>query len=285
MSDFTVRASTRLLVLLGDPVSHSLSPVIQNAALRAAGLDAVYVAQATPAEELGPVLRAQCFGGGGGNITVPHKEGAATLLDLPSDSVRRTGACNTFWSEEGRVAGDNTDLDGFRRSAREAFDGAVGGGRVLLCGAGGSARAVLAALMADEVGEVVLLNRTHERARAIARRIGGSRVRVADGAASLEGEAFDLVINATSLGRVSTDELPVDLDALGTVGGVFDLNYRPGGTPMVGAAADRGLPAVDGRSMLVHQGAIAFERWTGVDAPTEVMRTALNAALDGGGAD
>lgn len=274
-----VSASTRVLVLLGDPVHHSLSPIMQNAALRSVELDAIYVAQRTPSEELGAVLRALAFAGGGGNITIPHKEAAATMLDHPSEAVRRTGACNTFWAEDGRVAGDNTDLEGFRRAVRESFGDIVREGRVLLLGGGGAARAALAALVADDVGEVVIFNRTKERARAIARRIGGERVRVSDGMAQLEGQSFDLVVNATSLGRALDDPVPMPLAALGQVGAVYDMNYRSGGTPLQTVCQRLDLEYKDGRGMLVHQGAVAFERWTGVPAPLKVMRRALDAAL------
>ena len=274
-----VSAATRVLVLLGDPVSHSLSPIMQNAALRSVELDAIYVAQRTPSEQLAAVLRALAFAGGGGNITIPHKEAAATMLDLPSDAVRRTGACNTFWADAGKVAGDNTDLEGFRRAVREGFGDIVTGGRVLLLGGGGAARAALAALVADDVGEVVIANRTKERARAIARRIGGERVRVSEGLAQLEGARFDLVVNATSLGREPGDAEPIPLGILGGVSAVFDMNYRPGGTSLQAAAQRMGVECRDGRGMLVHQGAVAFERWTGVPAPLKVMRRALDAAL------
>lgn len=274
-----VNASTRVLVLLGDPVSHSLSPIMQNAALRSVELDAVYVAQRTPSEDLGAVLRAQAFAGGGGNITVPHKEAAATMLDHPSDAVRRTGACNTFWADDGKVAGDNTDLEGFRRAVHESYGDIVRQGRVLLLGGGGAARAALAALVADDVGEVVIFNRTKDRARAIARRMGGERVRVSDGLAQLEGDDFDLVVNATSLGRQPGDPDPIPLAALGRVKAVYDMNYRSAGTGLQATCQRLGLECRDGRGMLVHQGAVAFERWTGLAAPLKVMRRALDAAL------
>lgn len=277
-----IQASTRVLMLLGDPVHHSLSPIMQNAALRQTDLDAVYVAQRTPAEELGAVLRAQAFAGGGGNITVPHKEAAATMLDHPSDAVRRTGACNTFWAAEGKVAGDNTDLEGFRRAVAEGFGDIVKGGRVLLMGGGGAARAALAAMVADDVGEVVIYNRSRDRARTIARRIGGERVRVADDVSQLEGQSFALVVNATSLGRQLHDGDPISLAGLGRVGAVFDMNYRLGGTSLQTTCHRLRIDCRDGRGMLVHQGAVAFERWTGVPAPLKVMRRALDAALEAG---
>ena len=109
--------------------------------------------------------------GGGGNVTLPHKEKAASVLDKASDAVRRTGACNTFWGEDGKLCGDNTDVEGFGRALRHFRGGGPAGYRVLLLGAGGAARAVLLSLVDDQAEDVLILNRTVERARAVARRI------------------------------------------------------------------------------------------------------------------
>jgi len=128
-------------------VEHSLSPAIQNAAFREAGVDGVYVALRTSAEDLPALVRALSRAGGGGNVTLPHKERAATVVDVPSDAVRRTGACNTFWGDDdGRIHGDNTDVEGFRRALRSFLGRSPEGFRVLLLGAGGAARAILEAL-------------------------------------------------------------------------------------------------------------------------------------------
>ena len=141
-----VDARTRLVALLGDPVSHSLSPVIQNAAFRAAGVPGVYLALRTPAGSLGEMMRGIAAGGGAGNVTVPHKEAAVAVLDRATDAVRNTGACNTFWAESGVLWGDNTDVAGFRAAAAALLGSPPRGARVLLIGAGGAARAVIAAL-------------------------------------------------------------------------------------------------------------------------------------------
>lgn len=270
-----VTAHTRVLCLLGDPVEHSLSPEMQNAAILEAAMDGVYVALRCDGEALPSLMTAVAHAGGGGNVTLPHKERAATVVDEPSDAVRRTGACNTFWEEEGRIHGDNTDVEGFRRALRAFLDGSPSGSRVLVLGAGGAARAALVGLLDEGVDEVLLLNRTVERARAVARRIGGERVRVAQGPPEIQEEDFDLVVNATRLGLSPDDPLPLDLDAVGRVDALMDLVYGDGGTPMVRAATDRGIPAVDGAEMLVRQGAVSFERWWGEAAPVEVMRRAL----------
>lgn len=270
-----VTADTRVLCLLGDPVEHSLSPEMQNAGILASGVDGVYVALRCDAEELPALMKALAHAGGGGNVTLPHKERAATVVDAPSDAVRRTGACNTFWAEDGRIHGDNTDVEGFRRALRAFLGESPGGGRVLVLGAGGAARAVLVGLLDDGVDRVVLLNRTVERARAVARRIGGERVQVAQGPPEIRDEDFDLVVNATRLGLSPDDPLPLDLDSIGRVGGLVDLVYGEGGTPLVRTAGERGIPAVDGAEMLVRQGAVSFERWWKTRAPVDVMRAAL----------
>lgn len=274
-----VGAGTRVLALLGDPVSHSLSPAIQNAALTAAGLDGVYVALRCGPAELPGLLRGIALAGGGGNVTLPHKEAAAAVLDERSPAVRRTGACNTFWAEDGVVHGDNTDVEGFLRAAEALLGNPPAGASVLVLGAGGAARAVLAALLDGGAERVTIFNRTLSRAHAVASRVGDRRVFVAASPAELEAGAFDLVVNTTSLGLAPGDPVPVDLDRLAGVGAVLDLVYGRGETPLVSAAKGRGIPAADGAEMLLAQGAAAFERWWGRAAPLAAMRAALEGAL------
>lgn len=275
-----ISSSTRVLTLLGDPVSHSLSPVIQNAAFQAAGVDGVYVAVRCAADDLMGFMRGLSRAGGGGNITLPHKEKATSVVDVPGEAVRRTGACNTFWGgPDGRVHGDNTDVDGFRRASRD-FVGSLRGMRVLLLGAGGAARATLMALLEEGAREVVLLNRSAERARAVARRIGGSHARVAPLLEELRGQSFDLAVNATRVGMGPADPSPLDFEVLSRVGAAMDLVYRAGPTPFVRAAEEFGVRATDGGDMLVQQGAAAFERWWGEPAPLEAMREALRRSRE-----
>ncbi len=276
----SITAGTRVLALLGDPVAHSLSSVLQNAALAEAELDAVYVTIACGAEDVAGVLRSLARSGGGGNVTLPHKERAATVVTAASDAVRRTGACNTFWGEGDAVHGDNTDVEGFRRALEAFVPGAPAGARVLLLGAGGAARAALVALLDDGAREVSLFNRTTERARAVARRIGGERVRVVTGGEELEGAVFDLVVNATRLGLDPSDPLPMDLERLHRAGAVMDLVYGAGATPFVRHATSLGYRATDGAEMLVQQGAAAFETWWGRPAAVEAMRRALEDARE-----
>lgn len=278
-----ISARTRLFVLLGDPVAHSLSPRLHNAANQAAGVDGIYVALRCLRDDLPGFLRGLSRGGGGGNVTLPHKEKAATVLDRPLHAVRRTGACNTFWFENGQVTGDNTDVEGFRRSLRDFLGRSPEGARVLLVGAGGAARAALVALLDDGVGEVSVTNRTMERARNMVRRIGGARTRLLATRTAWHGQSYDLVVNATSVGLRVGDPSPLSLDRLGTLGGVVDMVYREGTTSFVESAQRLGIPAMDGRPMLAHQAAAAFERWWDQPAPLEVMQAALHEPVAGRG--
>lgn len=270
-------ARTRLLALLGDPVEHSLSPAFQNAAIRAAGLDGCYLALRCSAADLPGLLLGIARAGGGGNVTLPHKELAAATVQNATAAVRRTGACNTFWMQDGEVWGDNTDVVGFTQAAHALLGRPPAGARVLLVGAGGAARAALAALLDAPASEVVLLNRSPERAEALRAAFAAEpgRVRVAPSLDRLAGERFDLVVNATSLGLRPADPLPVPLDGAPAADAALDLVYSPGGTPWVRALRERGVPAADGTEMLLHQGAAAFQRWWPAPAPLEAMRRAL----------
>lgn len=272
----TVTAKTRVLTLLGDPVAHSASPEIQNAAFRVADVDGVYVAVRCGSDDLVGFMRGLARAGGGGNVTIPHKEKAATILDVRSESVRRTGACNTFWGDAaGRVHGDNTDVEGFRRAVEVFLDGPASGLRALLLGAGGAARAALLGLLQEGAEEVCIFNRTQERARAVARRIGGQKARVVSIMRELEGESFDLVVNATSLGLAPEDPSPIDFSVLNRAGAAMDLVYGRHTTSFVRAAERARIRSTDGLEMLVQQGAASFERWWGVDAPVEAMRSVV----------
>jgi len=268
-------AGTQVFALLGDPISHSLSPDFQNAAFRAYGLDAVYIALRCAASELGGLMRGFAMAGGGGNVTLPHKEAAARFLDQPSEAVRRTGACNTFWGSGGELHGDNTDVEGFRRALEHLRgEDATPLRRVAILGAGGAARAVLTALLDGDVEEILIVNRTRERAEELVRSTGDLRVRAGDWSAR-GAEPADLLVNATRVGLHPSDPLPRDPGTGAKVGGVLDLVYRREGTPLVKRAREVGIPAEDGSEMLIQQGAAAFELWTGREAPIGAMRVAM----------
>jgi shikimate dehydrogenase len=270
-------ASTRLIALLGDPVDHSLSPSFQNAALRAAGLDGVYLALRCDAEALPGLLRGIARAGGAGNVTVPHKQRAATIVDVRTPAVQRTGACNTFWQQDGRVHGDNTDVEGFRAAVRELLGRDAAGAGVLLLGAGGAARAALHALELDGAASVTILNRTHAAAADLAGEFGGGELRVdaAERQPNPPDRRFDLVVNATSLGLRDGDAHPLRLEEFPAGAAALDLVYRRGGTAWISELRGRGHPAADGTTMLLAQGAAAFACWWNRAPPLEAMRAAL----------
>jgi shikimate dehydrogenase len=270
----TPTPATRLIALLGDPVSHSLSPAFQNAAFREAGVDGVYLALRCDAAEVPGLLRGIARAGGGGNVTIPHKGVAARAVERRTDAVARTDACNTYWSEKGEVWGDNTDVAGVTESVRSLLGGPPRGARALVIGAGGAARATVAALAAGGAGEVVVVNRTPERSRSLVERFEDAPVRGARWE-ELTGEAFDLAVNATSLGLHPSDPLPADPSTL-RAAAALDLVYAPGGTRWLHALQAAGVPAIDGIEMLIHQGVASFRRWWGVEPSVDAMRAALD---------
>ena len=274
-----IGATTRLIALLGDPVDHSFSPTFQNAAIRGAGLDAVYLALRCDADRFPDLLRALVAAGGAGNVTVPHKRRAAELVEDATGAVRRTGACNTFWPEGGRVLGHNTDVAGFSAAARVLI-GSPAGARVLVLGAGGAARAAVAALLDDRADAIHLLNRTVASAESLRKDLDprGRRVAVVPDASGIRREGYDLVVNATPLGLQRDDAAPLAFNAVSRIGAVLDLVYRPGGTAWVREARQRGIDASDGSEMLLRQGAESFRCWFGREPPLETMRHALDSA-------
>jgi shikimate dehydrogenase len=268
-------ASTRVLALLGSRVTHSLSPLLQNAALSAESRDAVYVALACEDEDLPGLLRGLARAGGGGNVTLPYKAAAARLVEVGTEAVRRTGACNTFWLQAGRIHGDNTDVDGVRAAVRALLGTQATDARVLLLGAGGAAHACVAALELDGAAEVVILNRSAERGVSLASGARGLGARGVSATEEIRGERFDLVINATSLGLEAGDPLPLEPTEEVGVAAALDLVYAREETRWVRAMRASGVPSADGLEMLLQQGAAAYRRWWDAEPPLDAMRSAL----------
>jgi len=272
-----IGASARLLAVLGDPVAHSLSPVMHNAAIDALGLDAVYVALRTPAAELATVLRALAAVDAAGNVTVPHKAAVEGYVARKTELCQRVGACNTFWTERGALVGDNTDVPGVVAALRALGGGAERAERWLLIGTGGSARAVAIAA-ADAGARLRVRSRDPGRARDFVA-WAAARGAAADAAAE-RGEPCDVVINATPMGLTAKDAMPISPSALNGARAALDLVYARGETPWVRALRGTGLAAADGREVLVHQGAAAFSRFFPNETPpVEVMRAAVARAL------
>lgn len=277
-------------VLLAHPAGHSLSPVMHDAAFAQLGLEARYEAWDVPPHALpSAVERLRAGDVLGANVTVPHKTHVLELLDDVRPAAATIGAANVIVREGMRLVGDNSDGAGFLRSLAEA-DVDPAERHVVLLGAGGAARAVGWALVQAGAETVTIVNRTRERAETVAElltsRGGPARVSLATDLSEASG--IDLWVNATSLGmrREGRDprETPVDAATFerASAGGdpvAVDLVYRPRRTPFLRAAERAGLRGVDGAGMLLHQGAVAFEAWTGRPAPVDAMRHALDGAL------
>jgi shikimate dehydrogenase len=278
-----IDATTRVIALLGDPVHHSLSPGFQNAAFREAGVNGVYVALRCGSDDLPALVRALARAGGGGNVTLPHKERAAQVVDVPTEAVQLTGACNTFWLEDGQIHGDNTDVTGVTMAARHLLGREVEGLRTLVLGAGGAARGTIHALLTGGVEELVLWNRTASRARDLASDFDDARVRVSTSKEEAVESDLHLIVNATSLGLQEDDPLPLPIDGLSSRTAILDLVYRPDETALVRAARSAGLVAADGGEMLVQQGARSFRHWWGREPSLETMREALQKARKSAG--
>ena len=260
------------LVLLGHPVSHSLSPVFQNAALRAAGIALSYEAIDTPSGLLHVTLDEAKRERWAGNVTVPHKEAVFARCRELTPVAKRVGAVNTFRAADAGIVGHNTDVAGFSEAV-EGLLGRVPSGLTFgIVGAGGSAAAVLAAIEHWSGCKAIVANRTADRLHALVERF--SSVTRATDVGDIVANA-DVVVNATSLGLREDDDLPFDPAALPAGRAVLDLVYSPRGTRLVREARSRGLNAADGLSMLVGQGAAAFEWWFGVRPDRDVMWQSL----------
>lgn len=282
-------SALRRFALLGDPVSHSVSPFLYSVAFEWLGIDARYEAVRVPSGEPQKIDGAMrdLAAAGGGNVTLPHKGAAAAVLELRMGAVEATGACNCFWfDDEGRLVGDNTDVRGFLAACADFAAGELRGADVLLLGAGGAARAVAVACAEAGVASLEIRNRTESRAeRLVAELDLGGLACVQQASRGLE-RPYDMVVNATRLGLEPGDPLPVELDPV-LCAAAFDLVYAPGGTSWTRHAVELGIPAQDGRTMLVHQAVYSLERWGVVAGGRDrLVRRLLDAAwsaLDGRG--
>ncbi len=270
------------VALIGSPLQRRHSAVMHNAAFAHFGIEARYELMEIGVEQLDDFFRsARGEEWLGFQVTAPHKQEAAARCDEVEEAARRIGAVNSVVrADDGSLLGFNTDAPGFARSVAEDLGIALDGAVVAVAGAGGAARAVVHALLEGGVRRVILGNRTPERARLLIREVNDDRLEPA--VPSLEDalEGVDLAVNATTVG-MTTSGVPFDVARLSTRAAVFDLVYVPPETPLLAAARARGLAAVNGAGMLVAQGAVAFERWTGIPDAAPVMATALEPLWHG----
>ena len=280
-----ITGKTRLLAVIGAPIGHSLSPIIQNAALHAAGLDYVYTALPVRADALASAVRGLRDAGiAGFNVTIPFKTEIIPLLDALSEDARRIQAVNTVAIEDGRMVGHNTDVAGFLAGFAERGI-ALTGKKAVLIGAGGAARAALWGLLRSGVSSIVIGVRNAAKGAALAADFA------ADGdvrAVSFDDTAWiaacsdaDLVVQTTPLGMTPhTEEMPpVDAAMIKPSAVVYDLIYTPAETRFLREARARGCETINGETMLVAQGAEAFHLWTGVRPDMELMKRTLREEL------
>ncbi|WP_019170892.1 shikimate dehydrogenase [Pseudaminobacter salicylatoxidans] len=255
----------RKAFVCGHPIAHSRSPKIHGFWLRQYGIDGSYDAIDVEPEVFDDFLaRLAANGLVGGNVTIPHKEAAFRLVQRRAAAAEAIGAVNTLWFENGHLWGDNTDAYGFAANLDEYAPDWDKVGTALVLGAGGAARAVVHALKMRGFRHIRIVNRTAERALALADAFGEG---VSGHPLAASGEFLPdtgLLVNTTSLGMHGSDELPVDPSALPAHAIVADIVYVPLETPLLAAARARGLKTVDGLGMLLHQAVPGFERWFGV---------------------
>ncbi|MCW4015550.1 MAG: shikimate dehydrogenase [Candidatus Bathyarchaeota archaeon] len=274
-----ISAKTKVCAIIGDPVEHSLSPVMHNAAFKELGLNLVYVAFTVTSTELKTaVLGTKTLGLKGLNVTMPHKNAVINYLDEVDTTAKNIGAVNTILNNQGKLIGYNTDGAGAMVALQE--NGVYPEEKkMLLIGAGGAAKAI-AYQAAQDVDELVILNRTAKKAKQLAQMLQSCDAKVTGTALSSnvlkdELSTTDILVNATSVGmHPSIDCSPVPSDLLRSDLCVMDIIYNPLKTRLLKDAQSAGATVVSGLEMLIYQGAVAIEIWTNCPAPVAVMRTA-----------
>lgn len=280
-------AKLKLFALIGDPVGQSLSPAMHNAAFRALGLNCAYINLRVPKPTLANAIAGvRALGIAGLNVTIPHKISIISLLDELDESANLVGAVNTVKNNRGKLIGFNTDGEGALRALEEKID-SVKGKEVVLLGAGGAARAIAFSL-ARVGARLTIANRTVPRAQALASAVEqklSTNVKVASLNRAELTKALknvDVLINATSVGmhpKIDKTLVRANMMRRGLV--VYDIVYKPLRTKLLREARRAGGKTIDGLGMLVHQGALAFEIWTGKRAPIKIMKAAAKRELRG----
>lgn len=288
MSDLKpITGQTKIFGIFGYPVTHTLSPIMHNAAFDAVGLPYRYLPFEVRPDQLQEAIKGIVpLGIRGLNVTIPHKETIVPFLDRIDEEAERIGAVNTIEIDSGRLIGHNTDGRGFLASLRE-MNIDCSGKRVLLLGAGGAAKAVAAILARQPISEMMIIARTPARGKELIDRLASISPRLKT---SLWGVNFGsdfpadpgrptLLVNTTPLGMNERDPLPFPIHFIDPRWSVADLIYRPAETALLAGAKKNGAAVIPGLGMLLHQGALAFEIWTRQKAPLLVMREALQQAL------
>ena len=285
MSDKIIAGSTRLCGVIGDPIEHTMSPAMHNAAFIQMGLDYVYVPFKVKKEELGQAINGmRGLNIRGLSVTIPHKVTVIPLLDKLDPLAEKIGAVNTITNDDGVLTGCNTDAGGFLQ-ALLVRGIEPKGKRIVILGAGGASRAI-SFILAERGAHLAILNRRLERAEALAGRLSSFSPQEVETMELVEASlnevlpAADILVNTTSVGMspdVSGTPVPAELLKSGLV--VFDIVYNPMGTRLLKEARAAGGETISGVDMFVWQGALAFERWTGEKAPVGLMKREVIKAL------
>lgn len=281
-----ISGTTKIYGILGHPITHTLSPTMHNAAFEAARLDAVYLPMPVAPDNLEKVLEAlPCAGVLGVNVTLPHKQTILSMMDHLSEEANLVCAVNTVAFKDGKSYGFNTDGAGFLKSLEEDGKFKAKGKKVLILGAGGAARAVAVALAQTAVRQLLIYNRTRDRAELLAKHIAHHfpycSVEVLEEYQTRSREdleLIDLVVNTTSLGLKRNDPIPISPIFFRKGILFYDLIYH-GETQWLKAARKMKMRTLNGLGMLLFQGALSFEKWTGKKAPIAVMRNALKKQI------
>ena len=282
-----ITGQTKIVGIIGDPIKHSRSPQIHNAAIAALGLDYVYAPFHVRPDNLGAAIEGfKAINMVGINVTIPHKQSVMPYLDEISREATLIGAVNTLIFKGKEIIGENTDAPGFLQAMEEDGLDVPQGGAAVVIGAGGSARAIVVALALAGVRTICIANRTVSRAIALARdlseKIGVSIYGIGLDDSKLPNAVgtSQLIVNTASTSMDVRHPLLIDPEWLEPQTIVYDIVYTPPETRLLQAAVEKGCHTIGGLGMLVHQGAIAFEKWTGVNPPVETMRQALQGAFD-----
>ncbi len=271
-------SASAALWLIGQGISASPSPAMQNAALRACGLDWEYSIRDVSAAELPSVLAALRGGAArGANVTIPHKRAVAAACDSLVGDAQLTGAVNTVIVDRRRLVGDNTDALGLEEALQHRDLWPSPGAAVVILGAGGAAAAAALALSRSAPASISLVARRQSAAEGLVAQLRPHIPTLRSAPwGTVAVDAASVLVNATPAG---VGDLPVDVDALPSTCIVVDLRYRPRPVDLVAAAKSRGLRATDGLEMLLHQGMLSFQRWTGQSPPWDAARAALRSAV------
>lgn len=280
-----VDSKTKYIGLLGYPLGHSISPVMQNAAFESKNINNLYIPVEVKKEDLADVVKAMSkMNFAGFNVTIPYKIEVMNYLDEIDDLAKSIGAVNTVVIKDGKLKGYNTDGIGFLRSLEGELSLSVTGKNIFILGSGGAARAISMTLAMNKANRLYICNRTFERAEGLVRDINSKYGNVAISIPMLRQkmeEAItdaEILINATSVGTYpNIDEIPIDKELLNGNFAVCDVVYNPKKTKLLQEAEKLGCKTMSGLGMLIYQGAYAFEIWTGVKAPVETMFEAAEA--------